>query len=247
MVRMAPYNAKPTQRRMPIRQVDAERVVASREPHGVARAEQQQQRGHLRGPAARLSGSAEQYQASERHHFDPDAASVRFSQGVVTSASGACIAHQARKRHANSCRALANANTNIGSAVVLKPVPAAQSASKAATGCVIPMGEGGHGKPGKSTKVNNFAGPTLQGTSVMRTSGSENRFQRSASLAAGKKAIESESRPKTRGTVSAEFMASHPDPAPARTNEQRYGAAPRAQKRCFTAPAAAAVVAPWDK
>eukprot|EP00672_Neobodo_designis_P028548 CAMPEP_0174853770 /NCGR_PEP_ID=MMETSP1114-20130205/29563_1 /TAXON_ID=312471 /ORGANISM="Neobodo designis, Strain CCAP 1951/1" /LENGTH=249 /DNA_ID=CAMNT_0016088437 /DNA_START=41 /DNA_END=787 /DNA_ORIENTATION=- len=249
MVRLPPHGKVSTQRRVPpMKQVDVEKVLANQQPHGVARPDgNTQQRGHLRGPAARVSGSAEQFQASEKHHYDPEAPSVRFSQGVVTSANGACIAHQARKRPATACRALTTANANT----VMKPVPAAQKAVKPATGCVIPMGDGDTTKrSGKATR-DIFSGPTLQGTSMSRTLGSPSRFQRSASLAAARKACDDAAKPKVRGTVSAEFMQAHPEPAPARTNDSRYQTEPRMQKRFFQSAnnngngAAAKVVAPW--
>ena len=191
-------------------------------------------KSNLRGSAAKLrtSGTVDQYKPSQRHHFDPAEANMRFSGGVLTAAKTAAMAK--------------DGNRKMYHGVLLKDRPAATSperAARVAARGVLPNGKENqpllHKKP-----VNPFRGETLMGTSLSQQRGSANKFHRMNSLAAGKSDCDAGARPKKLNLVSEEFKSTC---APrALTNDERYFAAQRPMRRALRPTSAQqAVTPPW--
>jgi hypothetical protein len=245
-MRLPPYNgtvSRPRTAPAPASsRVDVEKVIANKTPHGVKRPESahvtKSGKGHLRGAGARASASLESpLRHVERHHYENGKASVRFSQGVVTSAPGANTVHEPRKR---------TAVTQVVPGL-LKPLSSTAPAAKAAKGAV-PLGNENESPrhTGKATQ-NPFRGETLQGTSLRMTRGSEKSVHRSQSLEVSRRELNSSARPKCRGTVSEEFIAAHPEPFHVRTNQERYESGMKTHRRVQHETVQLALTPPWMK
>jgi hypothetical protein len=245
-MRLAPYNgtvSRPRTAPAPASRVDAEKVIANKTPHGVKRPESalvtKSGKGHLRGAGARASASLESPPARhvERHHYENGKASVRFSQGVVTSAPGANIVHEMRKR---------TAVTQVTPGL-LKPLSSTASTAKAAKGAV-PLGNENESPRHTGKAVQDpFRGETLQGTSLRMTRGSEKSVHRSQSLEVSRRELNNSARPKCRGTVSEAFIAAHPEPFHVRTNEDRYESGMKTHRRVQHESVQLALTPPWMK
>jgi hypothetical protein len=240
MVRLAPYGQQPNRAKTAM-QLDAERIITNQIPTGVRQNPAGKSgKDHLSGPGARMrtSGLLTPTRANEKQHAKAQPGNVRFSQGVVTSATGAAVEHLAKKRPAT---AVVQRHADM----YLKPVHSVAGVTAAAKGCVPRAAEEDNKKPAGKAIRDPFRGRSLQNTCLQNRTGSLNPLHRSRSLENLRRACDEACKPRDHHSVSATFLAS--DCGRVRTNDERYATAPKPQKRVFGASYTGEVVPPWMK